>query len=314
MKSLKVIWYVLFFMFLAALPLFTNSYTQYILNLITLYVIVSIGFNLILGYAGQFSFANGAFFGLGAYACGLLMVHLHFSFWIAMPLAGVITALLGAVIGLPALRLKVYSLAIVTIAFTLLLEYVYRHGGWLTFGVGGFSVPCPSIFGYRFSSDKAKYYIVMSFTILIFILVRNLLRTKFGRAFVTIKESELIAQSFAIDVHYYKMVVFLLSAFIVGIAGSLYTVVVGFIAPESFGLSEMLFQLLLIVVGGLGSLVGCIMGPLLLTALPEVFRQFRGFEEILFGLMLIIFIMLMPSGVYGMLTKYLSTFKEKLYG
>jgi branched-chain amino acid transport system permease protein len=285
-------------------PLFTNSYTQYVINLITIYVVVTIGFNLVLGYAGQFSFANAAFFGLGAYSCGLLIVHVHLSFWIAMPLAGCITAGLGAIVGLPALRLKVYSLAIVTIAFTLLMEHIYKNGGWLTFGVGGFSVPSPRIFGYQFSSDKEKYFIILPLTIIVFILTRNILGSKFGRAFVAIKESELIAQSFAIDVHYFKIVAFLIG---------LFTVVVGFVSPDSFGLLEILFQLLLVVVGGLGSMIGCIIGPVLLTGFPEIFRQFRGFEEMLFGLMLVIFMIMMPSGVYGLLVKYIPGLRERLH-
>jgi branched-chain amino acid transport system permease protein len=314
MNYLKNFSYLLLFVLLAMVPLLTNSYTQYIFNLITVYVIVSIAFNLTLGYAGQFSFANGALFGFGAYSCGLLMAHLHLSFWIAMPLAGIMTAILGAILGISALRLKVYALAIVTIAFTLLMEYIYKHGGWLTFGVGGFSMPSPTIFGHAFSTDKEKYYIVLPLAMAIFIMTRNILRTKFGRAFVTIKESELIAQAFAIDVRYFKIVVFLLSSFIVGIGGSLFVMLIGFVAPESFGLTEMMFQLLLVVVGGLGSMTGCVLGPLLLTSLPEIFRQYRGFEEILFGSLLIICIVLMPSGIYGMLVKYISACREKLHG
>lgn len=314
MRYLKRFSYLLFFTLLALLPLLTNSYTQYIVNLIGVYIVVSIGFNLILGYTGQFSFANAAFFGLGAYSCGLLMAHLHFSFWIAMPLSGLITAGLGAIIGLPALRLKVYSLAIVTIGFTLLMQYIYEHGGSLTFGVGGFKVPFARISGYEFSSDKGKYFIVLPLAILIVILTKNILKSKYGRAFAALRENETIAQSFAIDLLHFKIIAFLVSAFIVGIGGSLFAIVVGFVSPESFGLTELLVELVIIVVGGLGSISGSIIGCILLVAIPEILRQFRGFEEVLFGFMLIMFMILMPGGIYGLLIKYVPSLKENLYG
>jgi branched-chain amino acid transport system permease protein len=313
MSYLKGFRYILLFFFLMLLPLVTNNYTQYIINLIIVYIVVILGFNIILGFIGQFSFANAAFLGIGAYSSGLLMVHLHLSFWLAMPLAGFITAILGSIIGLPALRLKVYYMAIVTIAFTLLMQYVYLHGGGLTFGVGGFKVPTPEIFGYAVSSDKEKYFVILPLAIIIIFLTNNMLKTKYGRAFCAIRESEQTAQSFGINILYFKVIALLISAFIVGIGGSLFAVVVGYVCPESFGLLELLVQLIIVVVGGLGSITGCIIGPMLLTAIPELLRHFRGFEELLFGLLLILFVILMPSGTYGIIVKYKPIFREKLY-
>ena len=136
------------------LPLITNNYTQYIVNLTLVYVIVGLGLNLLLGYAGQFAFAHPAFFGIGAYCTGLLIVKVHVPFWIALPAAGVLVSVIGLVVGFPALRLKGLYLAMLTLAFVELCTWIFIHWEPVTYGTDGFSIPPPSLGPLVFSTDK----------------------------------------------------------------------------------------------------------------------------------------------------------------
>ncbi len=298
---------------LAVLPALTNDYTQYVVSLSLVYVLVAVGFNIILGYAGQLAFANAAFFGIGAYTVGLLRVQLGVPVWAGLPAAGLVAAVSGALVGFPALRLRGYYLAIVTVAFSELMRWVYVHGGAWTFGPSGFSVPDPVLFGWVLASEKAKYYLILPVVLLLLGATRNLLRSRFGRAFAAIRDSEVVAVSLAVDLAHAKLLAFTVSAFLVGVAGGLFAVLLGRVTPDSFGMGELLLHFVIVMLGGLGSLLGSVLGALVLTSLPELLRNFQAWQEILFSLLLILGIVFMPRGIAGLLASRWARLGERLY-
>jgi len=288
---------------LITLPVVLNQYQQYVLNMVLIYIIIGLSFNLLVGYAGQFSFAHPAFLGIGAYSSCLMVLHLGIPFWLALPICGLITAMFGLMIGLPALRISSFYLGMVTVAFNELIVWIFLHWDSVTKGAMGLKVPKPFIGGFTFSTDKQIYCIILAVTLFCVLSIRNILRSKFGRAFVAIRDSEIAASTLSINLIKYKIFVFMLSAFYVGIAGGLYGISVGIIIPEAFGLSPVLIYFAIIIIGGLGSFTGTILSSIIITLLPEFLRGFVALQEILFGVLLVVFIVFLPQGIHGLLLK-----------
>lgn len=314
MKLLKNYKSIIIFALMLFIPYFTNNYSQYILNIILVYILVTLGFNIVLGYVGRFSFANAAFFGIGAYTVGLLMSKLNIPFWFSLPIAGIVCAIIGLLVGFPALRLHRYYLAIVTLAFTMLMKFIYIHAGIITYGPSGFDVPHPEIFGFTFSNDKRVYYIVLVCFFLIMIFAKNILQSRIGRSFYAIKGSENAAETLSININKTVLLGFTISGFIVGIAGGLLSIVLRRIVPEAFGLHDLIRQFIMVVLGGLGSISGSIIGAPIIILLPELLREIQEYEEILFGILIVVFVLFAPEGLYGFLIKYIPRgSREKLH-
>jgi branched-chain amino acid transport system permease protein len=297
---------------LLALPLATNDYVQYVLNLILVYGLAAIGFNIVLGYLGQLAFANTAFFGIGAYALGILM-EAGLSFWAAILPAGLAGALAGLVVGLPALRLKGYYLAIVTLAFGELMRWGYIHMDAYTHGSSGLGLPAPRLGSMQLDSQAQRYYLILAIVVLVVWGVFNLLRSRIGRAWVAIRENEFAAASLGYWPASYKVAAFVASGFVTGIAGALFAALIGRIAPDSFGLSQLLLQFAVVMIGGMSSIWGSLLGAALLTATPELLRNFPGAEEIVFSLMLMAVLRFIPRGLAGELALRLPMLRERLY-
>lgn len=298
---------------LAALPPFLiNDYLQYILDTILVYSVVTVGFNIVLGYAGQLAFANAAFFGVGAYTTAICMSRWHWPFLLALLAAAVFTAIVGLMVSLPALRLRAYYLAIVTLAFGELLRWSYIHAAWLTLGSSGLPVPIASIFGIRLATDRTRYWLFLSLTVLVLCGCSSLLRSRFGRALVAVRENEAAAAAMGIAPALAKMGAFAWSGCVVGIAGAMFALLLGRINPESFDLSQLLLQFTLVMIGGLGSLAGSVAGAVLLTAAPELLRNVAGLEEIVFSLLLMAVLLFMPKGLAGLLSR-VPVLRERLY-
>jgi len=285
------------------LPLATNSYTQYVVNLVLIYVILGIGLNFLLGYAGQFAFANAALMGIGAYTTALLSYRLGISFWICLPLSGIVAAVIGSLGALPAMRMKDVYLGLVTLAFAELIIWVLIHWKSVTLGTDGVSVRAPELFGWRVRGDKNVFYVVLLCTVVMYWLARRILESHIGRAFVSIRESEIVARCNGINVARIKTLVFAISAFYSGIAGSLYALTLGLVVPQSFGLFQLIVLFSIVVLGGMGSLFGAVIGAVVLTALPELLRDFQAFQEIILGIVLVAVVVFMPQGIAGMLKR-----------
>ena len=247
-KELAIVLVVL----LALLPLATDRYLQYIVNLVMVNVVIAIGLNLLLGYAGQFAFAHAALMGIGAYTVALLMHRLGISFWIALPAAGLFTTLVGSLCALPALRMKRVYLALVTMAFAELIQWGLVQWKGLTAGSDGVRVKAPEFFGLSLHGDQKTFYLLLVVTVLLYVLAKRIVESRIGRAFLAIRENEIVAQCNGISVARTKGLVFALSAFYAGIGGALYAVTLGFIVPESFGLFQLVIHFSIVVIGGHG--------------------------------------------------------------
>lgn len=288
-----------FLVALLLVPLVTDRYIQYVLNLMLVYVILGVGLNFLLGYAGQFAFAHAALMGIGAYTAALLMFRLQVSFWIAMPIAGIVATIVGSLCALPALRMKRVYFALVTFAFAELIQWGLVHWKTLTYGTDGLRVKSPEFFGYSMHGDHRLFYLLLVVAVLLYVVGKRIVESRVGRSLVAIRENEILAQCNGISVARTKGVVFALSAFYAGIGGTLYAVALGFIIPESFGMFQMTIHFSIVVIGGLISMVGSVIGAIMLTALPELLREFRSLQEITFGVLLMLFVILMPAGVAG---------------
>lgn len=298
---------------LAIVPAFANSYVQFVINTVLVYCLVALGFNVVLGYLGELAFANAAFFGLGAYVTGLTMAHFATPFPLALGLAGLLSALSGALVSLPALRLRGYYLAIVTLAFGELMRWVYVHGDPFTFGPSGFNVPPASVLGIPLVDERAKYYLFLLVVVLGTGATSRVLRSRTGRAFVAVRNNELAAASLGISVARTKVIAFAWSGLVVGLAGGLYAVLNGRITPDTFGAHQTLLHFAIVMIGGLGSVTGSILGAILLTAAPELLRNFPGVQEIVFSLLLVVVLFLMPRGIGGLLAAKIPALRERLY-
>lgn len=306
---------IVIFAVLAAIPVFTNNYHQYVVNLIFVNFLVSLGLAVLLGYCGQFAFASAGFMGIGAYAVGLCMVHLGLSYWASLSIAAVISLLFAWLVGFIGLRLTRYYLAITTISFTLLMRFIYVNGGGVTFGPSGFNVPAPKLFSLAINTDHRVYYLLLVIVFLLTVLTINILKSKIGRAFIAIRDAEDAAAAVSINVNRYKQLAFAICGILGGIAGGLFAVVIGRITPYEFGMTQILFHFLIVVLGGLGNIVGLILSTVVVTVLPEVARAVKDLQEVIYGAVIIIIILFAPGGLYGLVQRFSPLdLREKLHG
>ncbi len=286
---------------LIALPYRLKNYGLYVLSLWALYAIAAQGLNLTLGYAGQVSLAQAAFFGIGAYTSALLTTN-GVSFWIALPAAGVLCTLIGMLIGFPALRVQHHYLAFVTLGFNALVVLVLRNEEWLTGGTYGIlNIQRPSVFGFSLFPSVRFYYLCLVALVLATVVIWYILRSPWGRAFKALRDNPARAASLGISIPLYTLLAFAIGSGIGGIAGALYAPLVEFIDPVPFGVSTSLAFLLMVVVGGQGTLIGPFIGALFVTVLPEWLRWTEGYYLMLYALFVMILMIFFPSGIAGMI-------------
>ncbi len=285
---------------LLLVPLAAGSYQIYLLQLALLNIIVAIGLNLLTGNCGQISLCHASFMAIGAYTTALLMTRAGVSYLAALPIGAVAAALLGAVLGYPARRLSGLYLALVTLGFLEIVQIAIEESPDLTGGIRGLSVPKPHVLGFHLKSDAAVYYFVLAITLAAVAVGVNLQRSRFGRAFDAIRQSSFAAQSLGIPTGRIKLLAFSVAAGFAGLAGGLFTIVVGFIDPTEFGISASLRHITFIVVGGLGSVAGSILGAVALTALPELLRGAKEYSDLVYGAILLGTLLFMPRGLKGL--------------
>jgi branched-chain amino acid transport system permease protein len=295
-------------------PLLLNQYQQYVLNLMLVYVPVGIGFNVVVGNLGLLAFSNVAFFGIGAYTSGILMLHLGLPWWATVVPAGILGGLAGAAASVPALRgVRLFYLAIMTLAFGELMRWVYIRWETVTGGSFGMAVPTADVFGFALETDRQKFYVFLVLVLLVIVASDRLLRSRFGRAFLSIKGNEIAAAAMGIPTDRYIVLGFAWGGFSVGIGGAMYAALVGHLTPTSFDLTELILQFAIIMVGGLGSLTGSVLGAVVVTATPELFSAFPGFQELVFGVLIIIVILFRPRGLASLLAKAHPMFIDRHY-
>lgn len=304
---------VVLFAALALLPLFANVYQLFVGNMMLLYIILAVGLNLLIGYAGQLAFANAAMYGIGAYATGLLMVKAGWPFWAAGPCGALAAMAIGTLMAFPALRLSGIYLAMVTLAFAQFTQWVMLHWEDFTFGAGGFAVREVTFAPLPVSPDHGIYYASWLVCIAMVWLAWNIVRSRLGRAFTAMRDGEIAAQALGVDLLRYKAMAFALSGFYAGTAGALYCAVLKFVSPESFDLFQMVLHKAMVVVGGIGSVVGSVLGASVLVFLLEVLREFKGTQEIVFGSLLLGFMLFQSNGLVALLKRYVPGWVEPLH-
>ena len=280
-----------------------NPYHLGILNLIGLYVIVVLGLNLFTGYAGQISLGHAAFFGLGAYGSAILTATYHFSPWPAMALTAAAVALVALILGVPTLRLSGHYLAMATLGFNYVISSILVQWDEVTGGPSGLSgVPSLSLFGVSFNSDLKFHYLVWTFALVALTLCLNLVRSGVGRGLAALAQDEVAAASFGVDVKREKIRVFILSAVFASVAGSLYAHYFGYVNPDAFSIFKSLDLVIMVVVGGMGSIWGTLFGVAFITLLPHLLDFLETYNDIIHGVILVIILLFLPQGfVSGLL-------------
>ncbi len=304
-----VFWYSALLLALLAAPWLVPEYWLAQLTFVLIYAIAGLGLMLLAGFTGLFSLGHAAFLGVGAYTQAVL-TNAGLPFPLALACAAGLSAAVGVVVGLPALRVKGIYLGIATLSFGFIVEEVLARWESITGGNAGIHIKKPDFFGWTLESGEAFYFLCLILAILATLGILNLLRAPTGRAFVAIRDSEISAQSMGIHLARYKTLSFALSAALAGVAGALYAHKLQFISPDQFNILQSIDLLLMIVIGGLGSVHGAFLGAIFLITMPQaiamikdylppIIGQAPGLQGVVYGAVLIAFVLFEPMGLYG---------------
>ena len=292
------------FVFFLSLPLWLPHYPLHLACTVGIFVILAVSLNIVVGFAGQISLGHAAFFAVGAYTSSLLAVKFGIPFWIGIFAGGFVSFLFGILLGAPTLRVRDIYLSVVTICFGLMVQLALVNLESITGGARGiYGIPRPSIGSFVFVSPQSFYYIILFFALLTIFSTLRLLRSRFGRAFLSIRENEMAAEAVGVRTTVYKILAFALSSFYAGLAGSLYAHYVSYINPDAFTFGTSVDVLVMIVIGGLGNVWGSVIGAFVITLLPEYLRFMQQYYRAVFGLGLILMMVFMRSGIISALYK-----------
>ncbi|MCZ6873352.1 MAG: branched-chain amino acid ABC transporter permease [bacterium] len=313
-------WITLVFLVMV-LPLMLNEHTRSIANTILLSAIGAIGLNILVGYTGQISLGKGAFMMIGGYTAAILSSRYGMPFWIGIPAGGITTMLVGTLFGIPSLRIKGLYLAIATLAMQLIIPWVINHVPWISGGTqSSIYVDTPELFGFVFNSEFKRYYLILAFFLLAYYGAQNLVRSRVGRAFIAIRDRDIAAEIIGVNLFKYKLLAFAISSFYAGVAGALYTYYLRIANYENFELPISIDYLAMIIIGGLGSVLGAVLGAIFIRLLPialdltipgivegllgvsyqSAANFLANFQLLIFGSLIIIFLVVEPAGLARM--------------
>lgn len=302
-KNRTAIFFIVFLILLGVPFLIKDNYYLHLIILAGIFTILVSGYNLILGYVGFFSLAHTAWFGIGAYTSALLSTKLGVPFWVGLLAAGILSSFFSYLIGLVTLRLRGHSFILVSFCFAEVIKLVSINWISLTQGpMGIIAIPPPEninfyLFSLNFSAKSSFYYLILFLSLLSIYVVFRLNNSRYGRAFIAIRENEDLAKSIGIDTFGHALVAFVVGAFFAGLAGSFYAHYVSVISPELFSFQYMVTILIMLYIGGRGTIMGPIIGAMLFTGLPEFLRVSKGLRMPIFGLILVLAILFMPKGI-----------------
>ncbi|PIP38999.1 MAG: branched-chain amino acid ABC transporter permease [Desulfobacterales bacterium CG23_combo_of_CG06-09_8_20_14_all_51_8] len=289
-----------------------NYYYLQMLTFIGINTLLALGLNMLMGYAGQISLGHAAFYGIGAYGTAIMTVHWHLSPWIALP-GTILTAMLVAyIVGIPTLKLSGYYLGMGTLGFGMIVNIIFREWSSVTGGASGFvGIPTLELGPVSFASGRSYFFLVWGFVILSFIICHRIIDSRIGRALRAIHDGEKAAAAVGVDTAKLKLQVFVLSAAFAALAGFLYAHMVFFISPETFSFISSIRMVTMVVIGGMASIWGSLLGASLLTLLPEWLQAFSEFEMVVYGLILMIVMIFLPRGLTrGLLDIYERALKK----
>ena len=297
-------------------PLVLHEYYLSIFNLIFIATVGALGLNILVGWTGQISIGHAAFMSVGAYTAANLATRLDLPFWITLPAGGLMAALVGAIVGIPSLRIKGTYLAIATLASQLIIEWVINHTPAISGGASAsIEVARPTILGYEIKSQHDLYFFTFFFAVLAIVATMNLVRSRIGRAFIAIRDQDIAAEIIGINIFRYKLISFAISSFYAGVCGVLYTYYFGIANYEAFQIVVSIDYLAMVIIGGLGTVLGSVLGAAFVTALPVAIRlvveAFGGYiwdpaalsaiaasmRLVIFGALIIFFLVVEPEGL-----------------
>jgi branched-chain amino acid transport system permease protein len=287
---------------LLAFPLVApNRYVVHIVNMAGIYILMSLGLNLAMGYCGQINLALAAFMAMGAYTAALLNTRLGVPFWINLPLGMILAGITGALIALPMLKVKSHYLALVTIGLAETINIILVNETWLTEGPLGISgIQMPNLFGIPIDGDERYYYLVLACVVIGFLAARQIINHRTGRAFVAIRDNEVAARAMGVNVARYQILSNTIAGVYCGVAGVLYAHMNTYISPDIFEFKTALFVLTMTLIGGMGSLAGSVVGGLGLPIALEYLRAFKNWQLVGFGIAIMLVVLFMPGGVMGL--------------
>src|SRR5262252_9334538 len=303
-------------LFIVIVPLTLGEYYVSILDLILIAIVGALGLNILVGYTGQISIGHGAFMSVGAYTAANLVVHLGAPFWVTIPAGGLMAALIGALVGIPSLRIKGIYLAIATLAAQLIIEWTINHVPAISGGVqASIQVPRPSLFGVQLKTQTQLYLFLMAFVVISIVATMNLIRSRVGRAFIAIRDQDIAAEIIGINIFRYKLAAFAISSFYAGVTGVLYTYYLGIANYEQFQITVSIDYLAMIIIGGLGSVLASVLGAIFVTLLPigiryameafggiffapqTVLNLIPNLRLMMFGALIVFFLIVEPEGL-----------------
>lgn len=295
---------------------YSYRYYLYVLNIAGIYIILTVGLDLLSGYTGQISLGHAGFLAIGAYSSAILVDQAGIPFGLSLILAPLITGVFGLIIGFPALRISGMYLGLTTMGFGFIVRRIIIALREWTEGSAGLAVSKPELFGFTFNNDWHNYYLIYFFVILTVILARRMVKSKLGRAFQAIRDSEYAAQSAGINLSLYKLISFFISAIFAGLAGALFAHTMRFISTDHFDILLSIYFIIMVLVGGTSSIYGAVMGTLFIVSLDFlIVPQFKDWlvafasieasdiQSLIFGLIMFLFIIFQPTGLYGMWLK-----------
>ena len=293
--------YVVAALFFLAFPAFFSTYQVNIMITALMYVILGLGLNIVVGVAGLLNLGYAAFYAVGAYSYALLNHYFHLGFWLALPLGGLFAALFGIILGLPVLRLRGDYLAIVTLGFGEIIQLVLNNWTEFSNGASGISnIPRPGLFDFDLSVTAAlnyQYYLTIAMVILTIFIINRLQNSRIGRALFALRDDEIACQAMGIDKTTIKLTAFALGATWAGLAGVLFAAKTTYVNPASFTFLESVIILCIVVLGGMGSIVGIIVGAFILILMPEYLRAISEYRMLAFGAILVIMMIFRPQGI-----------------
>jgi branched-chain amino acid transport system permease protein len=321
------IWWTVLLISIILFPFLVGRYTLYMMNLAGIYIIGAIGLNILTGYTGQISIGHAAFIAIGSYATTILGDRVGFlPFYMIIPLSGIIAMLIGILVGIPCLRLRGLYLAMATLSFGMIVQYVLFQWESLTHGALGMAAPSMVFCGFKIDSDRKFYFLVVVIVVLLGFAAKNMMRMKIGRAFVAIRDRDIAADVIGVDLTRYKVMAFGISSFYAGISGSLFAYYTTHVNPEYFTIFLSVEYLAMIIVGGLGSILGSILGAMFIGIVPEWLRIFFGLlnetfhlsglvftqqlKVITYGVLIILFLIFESGGLFAIWQRTKTSFKS----
>lgn len=306
---------------LAGIPYFvTSPYVMHLIILSGIYIILALSYDIVVGYLGMLSLAHPAFYGVGAYTSVLFVMKLNVPFLLAFAVAGPLALIVALIVGYPALRLSYHSFAIVTLAFTLIMRIVWINWEGLTngpMGIPGVPRPrfvMPFLGTIDIETSTGYYYFILILVILTCLFIYLMINSRVGRALLSIRENEVLAETLGVNAFKYRMIAFGIGAFFAGIAGSFTAHYITFVGPEFTDFYYITMLLIMVILGGSGTIQGVILGAIVFTFVPEYLRISPEFRDVIYGVILLLTIIFMPGGIGGRINDMMESRKRTSHG